>query len=71
MDSFINTFDYISGSGKKTRQLNFLVQIKDGEISLNPDEHTEFYWLDPTSTEFESLNISDETKNVIKISLLP
>ena len=26
--SYINDFDYLSGGGKKTRQFNFLVQVK-------------------------------------------
>ncbi len=68
IESFIGTFDYTSGSGKKTRQLNFLVYAKNGEVQLNPDEHTESYWLKPNAEEFESLNISDETKRIIKIT---
>ncbi len=66
IDSFIGTFDYTSGSGKKTRQLNFLVYTDMRKIKLNPAEHTESYWLNPSDNTFESLNISNETKRIIQ-----
>ena len=66
IDSFIGTFDYTSGSGKKTRQLNFLVYTDMRKIKLNPTEHTESYWLNPSDNTFESLNISNETKRIIQ-----
>ncbi len=66
IDSFIGTFDYTSGSGKKIRQLNFLVRAGNRKVKLNPDEHVESYWLNPSAREFKSLNISDETKRIIK-----
>ena len=68
IDSFIDTFDYTSGSGKKTRQLNFLMHTDKREIKLNPKEHTESYWLDPDSDKFKSLKISAETARTIQIS---
>ena len=66
IDSFIDTFDYVSGSGKKARQLNFAVSAREGAVKLNPDEHTQYYWLNPNTKEFESLNISEETKRTVK-----
>ena len=68
IEAFIGTFDYTSGSGKKTRQLNFLTYIKNGEVKLNPAEHVESYWLNPNTKEFESLNTSEKTKRIIKIT---
>ena len=56
--TFIGAFDYTSSSGKKTRQLNFLIQTENREVKLNPDEHVESYWLNPGARKFESLNIS-------------
>ncbi len=69
IDSFVGTFDYTSGSGKKTRQLNFLAYTDIREIKLNPDEHAESYWLNPSDSTFESFNISDETRRIIKIAM--
>ena len=66
IDSFIGTFDYTSSSGKKTRQLNFLIYTSTKEIKLNVTEHTKSYWLDPQGSAFESLNISDKTQRIIK-----
>lgn len=65
VEKFLSSFDYISGSGRKTRQLNFLVSVNDDDIVLNPGEHIGYYHLDPRDESFNSLNISDETKQVI------
>lgn len=41
---FIDFFDYLSASGKKSRQYNFWVKTKpNGDIKLT--EHDEFKWL--------------------------
>lgn len=63
--TYSNSFDYTSGSGKKSRQYNFIIEIEDGEITLNPAEHSEYKWIDPKSPEFRSLNLSDETRMCI------
>ena len=68
IDSFIGTFDYTSGSGKKTRQLNFLIYTDKREVKLNPEEHTESYWVDPDSNVFKALNISAKTIRTIQAS---
>ena len=68
IDSFIGTFDYTSGSGKRTRQLNFLIYTGKQEIKLNPEEHTESYWLDPGGDAFKALKISAETARTIQAS---
>ncbi|MGE3479594.1 MAG: NUDIX hydrolase [Dongiaceae bacterium] len=60
--SFINSFDYTSGSGKKTRQFNFLVDFTEGTIQLNPLEHSSYAWVEVPSPEFEQLNLSPETR---------
>jgi len=60
--SFCNSFDYRSSSGKKTRQLNFLVQCHKDTIKLNPQEHQAFFWLSPQSSEFAQLKLSPETR---------
>ncbi len=42
---YAGSFDYLSGSGKKSRQFNFLVIPVNDEIILDSSEHTEYVWL--------------------------
>jgi 8-oxo-dGTP diphosphatase len=68
IDRYVNSFEYSSRSGKKTRQLNFLVAVK-GDVQLDQSEHDKYFWVDPASSDFESFNISDHTKSSIKKAL--
>ncbi len=44
ISGFIDFFDYISGSGRKSRQYNFWVKVKDtSKVELT--EHDEYKWL--------------------------
>ncbi|NRA74290.1 MAG: NUDIX hydrolase [Rickettsiales bacterium] len=62
---YINHFDYTSGSGKRCRQFNFLVEvITFDKIKLNPSEHSDYRWVSPKSNEFTRLKISNNTKKV-------
>lgn len=62
----IDYFDYLSGSGKKTRQFNFLVDIDDSPIVLNPKEHKEYKFVDINNMEdLKNLGISDAVQNSI------
>lgn len=45
IDGYIDYFDYLSGSGKKSRQYNFMVSVKDFE-NVKLTEHDEFKWQD-------------------------
>lgn len=45
IDGYIDYFDYLSGSGKKSRQYNFMVSVKDFE-DVKLTEHDEFKWQD-------------------------
>lgn len=63
--SYVSEFDYMSGSGKKTRQFNFLVETEPGEIRLEPAEHQAFHLVSVEDEVFNALNISDETRNVL------
>lgn len=65
VDRYLGKFDYTSGSGKKARQLNFLVRAS-GSLRLNPAEHANATWIDPKTAEFQELNISSETRAIIK-----
>jgi 8-oxo-dGTP diphosphatase len=66
VEKYISSFDYVSSSGKKTRQLSFLVSINSTKIQLNEEEHSEYYWVSVGSELYNSLNISDETKATIE-----
>ena len=59
IDSYIGHFDYKSSSGKNTRQLNFLVGTNYGLVKLNPEEHSEHFWIDAANIEvFKKLGVS-------------
>ena len=42
---YLGHFDYPSGSGILTRQLNFLVTVRPAAVALSP-EHETFAWVD-------------------------
>lgn len=67
IDQYINHFDYISGSGKKARQYNFLVSVNNSDpVILNPEEHSDFFWSDNKKSEFHLLfNFSDKTRKCL------
>lgn len=52
--SVFDGFDYSTDRKPRVRQINFLVQVEDGEVILNPDEHDEFLWVD-ASTDLNNL----------------
>jgi len=62
--SYIGSFDYTSGSGKKARQFNFLIKVKDPQIKLNPQEHSTFFWL--KLNDLDDYNISEQTKSIVR-----
>ena len=63
--SYKDSFDYISGSGKKARQYNFVLDVKNtGNIILT--EHDGYNWL--TIEEIrKSSKITDEVKYILEI----
>lgn len=58
--SYIDQFDYLSGSCKKCRQFNFKVEVKGGPILLT--EHDSYKWMSLKNIENEN-NISPEVKH--------
>ena len=63
--SYIGSFDYISGSGKKARQYNFVIDVKNTE-NIILTEHDEYNWL--TIEEIRRSNkITDEVKYILEI----
>ena len=39
-------FDYTTDRKPKVRQINFLVEVAAGEVTLDPNEHDEYQWVD-------------------------
>jgi len=66
VSDYIGSFDYLSSSGKKTRQINFMIIVnEDNDIRLNGKEHSQYYWIKLNSEKINILNISPQTKNII------
>ncbi len=64
---YIGGFDYLSGSGKKTRQFNFLVKPANYEITLNPAEHSRYVWLPlENDAELAQLHMTPEIRHSIE-----
>ena len=63
--SYIGSFDYISGSGKKARQYNFVLDIKNTE-NIILTEHDEYNWLTIEGIR-KSNKITDEVKYILEI----
>ncbi|MGN1012480.1 MAG: NUDIX domain-containing protein [Clostridia bacterium] len=62
---FINSFDYISGSGKKARQYNFAIKVeKNGVIKLT--EHDAYKW-ESLQEARDNAKITDEVKECLEI----
>ena len=62
---FINSFDYISGSGKKARQYNFAITVeKEDDIKLT--EHDAYKW-ETIQDAMENSKITDEVKECLEI----
>ncbi len=62
---YIDFFDYLSGSGKKSRQYNFWVKTKlGGNVELT--EHDQFKWLSLKDC-YEDKNITQKTMATICI----
>ena len=64
--TYLGSFDYTSGSGKKTRQFNFLVEVKPGKIELSATEHQAHHLVAVSDKAFTTLNISEATKATIR-----
>ncbi len=63
--SYINSFDYISSSGKKARQFNFVVTVKSEE-HIKLTEHDHYQWLSIDEVR-KNTRITDEVKNTLEI----
>ena len=61
--SYIGHFDYLSGSGKKARQFNFLAEVNNfNNIKLT--EHDSYVWAD--IRKINDYEATDAVKKIIK-----
>lgn len=63
--SYINSFDYISGSGKKARQFNFVVTVKSTD-NIKLTEHDSYKWLSIEEAR-NNAKITDEVKFTLEM----
>lgn len=63
--SYINSFDYISKTGKKTRQFNFAVTVKSTN-NVKLTEHDSYKWMS-IDEAIKSTKITNEVKFVLEI----
>lgn len=63
INQLVGQFDYLTGSGKKARQLNFAVEVECSDSSITLTEHSTYKWAGPK--EVEKLNLSPNLMNVL------
>ncbi len=59
---YLECFDYISHSGKKTRQFNFLVEVKN-KSNVVLSEHDSYKWID--CDNISKSGVSDDVKKIL------
>jgi len=67
---YIDFFDYIAGSGKRTRIFNFLTMPIKNQIKINSKEHTSYLLKKLDQIADEKINISKECLDILRKSLL-
>jgi 8-oxo-dGTP diphosphatase len=60
---FTGSFDYVSGSGRKTRQFTFAL-AHDGTMITLSGEHTAYRWIDPADAH--DTDLTRETTQTIR-----
>ncbi len=61
---YLGHFDYLSCSGKKARQFNFLVIAKPGQIKLT--EHDGYVWATSEDKEFDK--VTDNVRKILDLA---
>jgi len=56
-------FDYSTSTKAKVRQLNFVVEVADGDVVLEPTEHNDCLWIGPA--DIDALPTSIEMKQCL------
>lgn len=69
---YLSSFDYLSGSGKRTRQFNFLVEPTSDQVKLDPKEHSSYSWVSPQDDDaLDAMNMTPEMRKAIRQIHLP
>lgn len=56
---YLFSFDYVSASGRRTRQFNFVTRTSRGDVLLNAAEHDSYRWL-----SYDQIHTSSLTDNI-------
>lgn len=62
IDTYLGHFDYRSGSGKHTRQFNFVTSIND-QADIELTEHEAYQWAD--LSDLDQLGITDSVREIL------
>lgn len=60
---FLETFDYLSGSGRLTRQFTVSIPLNGREVRLS-EEHSAYRWIQ--ASEVDTTEATRETKSVLR-----
>ena len=63
--SYVNSFDYLSSSGKKAREYNFVVKVKSTD-NIKLTEHDDHKWMSIDDVR-NSKKITDEVKLTLEM----
>ncbi len=64
--NYVGFFDYFSGSGRATRQFNFLVEVAAHTL-VRLTEHDTYVWADREA--LAELTVTDETRLAVSLAL--
>ncbi len=60
-------FDYTTDRKPHVRQINFLVEVGSGDVTLDPNEHDVFKWVD--ADDLEGISMSENMKRCVSAAL--
>ena len=64
--AYVGSFDYLSGSGRATRQFNFLVEVAPN-TQVRLTEHDTYVWVDRET--LAELTVTEETRLAVSSAL--
>ena len=64
IQKYLGYFDYESKSGKKTRQFNFLISIKE-PFKIRLSEHDNYAWV--TKSDLDNFLITSNVKKILSL----
>ena len=63
ISDYLGCFNYLSGSGTRTRQFTFLVSVADFS-AIRLTEHEAFAWASPA--DLDNLRVTEQVRNVLE-----